>query len=160
MGDDLAGLRQQRVRVGGEDRVDPGRELELGRVGLHEADVAPAIALDPTLGLGEHRVGQVDADDPALGTDLPLDQWEVESRATSDLDHAVTRAKPKRSYGPAAVGPLRAERGEERGGDVVVPGPLAVGLDEVLSRTVDLAHGVLGLDVAHEGVLTPAPPPA
>ena len=38
VGDDLAGLRQQRVRVGGEDRVDPGWELELGRVGLHEHD--------------------------------------------------------------------------------------------------------------------------
>ena len=58
------------------------------------------------LSLGEHRVGQVNADDPALGTDFPLDQWEVETRAAPDLDHAVTRAKPERVYGPAAVGAL------------------------------------------------------
>src|SRR3954453_15646583 len=106
VGNDLATLRQQRVRVGGEDRVDAGRELELGGVGLHEADIAPAVGLDPTLSLGEHGVCQVNADDPALGTDLLLDQWKVEARAAADLDHAVTRAKPERLYGPAAVGAL------------------------------------------------------
>jgi hypothetical protein len=38
------------------------------------------------------------------------------------------------------VGPLGVV---ELGGEVVVAGALAVCLDEMLSRTVDLAHGVL-----------------
>jgi len=95
------------------------------------------------LSLGEHRVGQVDADDPAGGTDHLLDQREVESRAARDVDHAVTRAKAECLYGPEALGSLGvAGRGVEPGGDVVVLRLLAVCLDQVLSRTVALAHGV------------------
>src|SRR5436305_13460771 len=102
------------------------------------------------LSLGEHRVRHVNADDPAVGTDFLLDQWEVEARATGDLDHAVPRSKPERLYGPAAVGALGAEHAELRG-DVVVRGSLAVRLDQVLSPTVALAHGVL-LDRIPEAV--------
>ena len=95
VGDDVSAFRHVRQGVGGQDRVDLGRELELGRVGLHEADVAPAVALDPMLGLGEHRVGQIDADDPAVGADRLLDQREVQTGAAGDVDDGVARAKPE-----------------------------------------------------------------
>jgi len=49
-------------------------------------------ALYPPLGLGEHRVGQVDAHDLAVGTDRLLEQREVQTGAAGDVDHAVTRA--------------------------------------------------------------------
>ena len=39
VGDDIAAFRHVRQGVGGQDRVDLGREVELGRVCLHEADV-------------------------------------------------------------------------------------------------------------------------
>ena len=129
--------------VGGQDRVHLGRELERGRVGLREADVAPAVVLDPLLRLGEHRVGQVDADDPSLGTDRLLDQREVLTSAAGDVDHGVARAKPECSDGSATLGLLRvAGHGVEPGGDVVVLRLLAVGRDQALVRAVDLAHGV------------------
>ena len=100
------------------------------------------LRLYPILGLGEHRVGQIDADDPAVGTDHLLDQREVQTGAAGDVDHAVTRAKAECLYGPEALGPLGvAGHGVEPGGDVVVLRLLAVCLDQVLSRTVDLAHG-------------------
>ena len=90
------------------------------------------------LGLGEHRVGQIDADDPAVGTDRLLDQREVQTGAAGDVDHGVAGAKPECLYGPAALGPLRvAGHGVEPGDDVVVLRLLAVGLDQVLSRTVE-----------------------
>src|SRR5215472_7548478 len=144
VGDDLCALGHLRQGVCGQDRVNLGWEVEVGRVGLHEADIAPAVRLDPILGMGEHRVGQIDADDPAVGTDHLLDQWEVQTCAACDVDHAVTPAKTECLYGPAALCPLGvARRGVEPGGDVVVLRLLAVCLDQVLSRTVDLAHGVL-----------------
>src|SRR5579884_2375315 len=90
-------------------------------------------------GLDEHGVGQVNADDPALGTDLPLDQWEVQARAAGDLDHGVSRAKPEGVYRPAAVGPLAEV---ELGRDVVAPRLPPVRRDEVLSGTFDLPHYV------------------
>jgi len=80
-----------------------GWEVEVGRVGLHEADIAPAVRLYPILGTGEHRVGQIDADDPAVGTDHLLNQREVQTCAACDVDHAVTRAKAERLYGPEAL---------------------------------------------------------
>jgi hypothetical protein len=47
-------------------------------------------------------------------------------------------------YGPEALRSLGiAGRGVEPGGDVVMLRLLAVCLDQVLSRTVDLGHGVL-----------------
>jgi hypothetical protein len=94
------------------------------------------------------RVGQIDADDPAGGTDRLLDQPEVQTRAACDVDHAVTRAKAKCLYGPEALRPLGiAGRGIEPGGYVVVLRLLAVCLDQVLSRTVDLAHGCSSIPV-------------
>src|SRR5437764_2797543 len=91
------------------------------------------------LSLGEHGVCQVNADDPALGTDFLLEQWEVEAGAAGDLDDAGTRAQSERLDCSAAVGPLGLV---ELGGDVVVPGCPAVCLDQMLSVTVDLAHRV------------------
>jgi len=73
---------------------------------LDEADIAPAIRLYPILGTGEHRVGQIDADDPAAGTDHLLKQREVQTCAACDVDHAVTRAKAERMYGTEALRPL------------------------------------------------------
>src|SRR5690242_17645529 len=144
MSDDLCALGHLRQGVRGQDRLDSGREVEAGRVGLHEADVAPAVRLDPILGPGEHRVGQIDADDPAAGTDHLLKQREVQAGTTGDVDHGVTRAKAERTYGPEALRSLGiAGRGVEPGGDVVMLRLLAVRLDQVLSRTVDLGHGVL-----------------
>src|SRR5437016_5171701 len=64
--------------------------------------------------------------------------------AACDVDHAVTQAQAKCLDGPEALSPLGiARHGIETGGYVVVLGLLAVCLDQVLSRTVDLAHGVL-----------------
>ena len=144
MGDDISAFRHVRQGVCGQDRVDLGWEVEFGRVGLHEADIAPAVGLYPMLGLGEHRVGQIDTDDPAVGTDRLLDQREVQTGAAGDVDHAVTRAKPECLCGPEALGPLGvAGHGVEPGGDVVMLRLLAVCLDQVLSRTVDLAHSSL-----------------
>src|SRR6516164_8136116 len=144
VGDDFRAPGHLRQGVCGEDRVDLGWEVEVGRVGLHEADIAPAVRLYPILSLGEHRVGQIDADDPAVGTDRLLNQREVQTCAACDVDHAVTRAKAKGLYGPEALCPLGvAGRGVEPGGDVVVLRLLAVCLDQVLPRTVDLAHDVL-----------------
>ena len=121
-----------------------GGEVEAGRVGLHEADIAPAVRLYPMLGMGEHRVGQIDADDPAAGTDRLLKHREVQACAAGDVDHGVTCAKAECLYGPEALCPLGvAGHGVEPGGDVVVLRLLAVGLDQVLSPAVDLAHGVL-----------------
>src|SRR5689334_25104800 len=96
MGDDIAAFGHLREGVCGQDRVDLGWEVELGRVGLHEADIAPAVRLYPILGMGEHRVGQIDAYDPAAGTDHLLNQREVQTRAACDVDHPVTRAKTER----------------------------------------------------------------
>src|SRR5437773_6297628 len=108
--------------------------------------------------MGEQRVGQIDADDPAVGTDHLLNQREVQTCAACDVDHAVTRAKAERLYGPEALCPLGvARRGVEPGGDVVVLRLLAVCLDQVLSRTVDLAHGVLRFP-APPTLLVPPPP--
>jgi len=141
VGDDVGALRHLCHGVGGQDRVDLGRELEAGRVGLHQADIGPAVRRYPVVGLGEHRVGQIDADDAAAGTDLLLKQREVQARAAGDVDHGVTRVKPERFHGPQALGPLRvAGHGVEPGGDVVVLRALTVCLDQVLSRAVDLAH--------------------
>src|SRR5260370_33505633 len=109
--------------------------------------------------MGEHRVGQIDADDPAVGTDHLLNQREVQACAACDVDHAVTRAKAERLYGPEALCPLGvAGRGVEPGSDVVVLRLLAVCLDQVFSRTVDLAHGVL-LDLGSVAVEPRATPP-
>src|SRR5215831_16488821 len=93
---------------------------------------------------GEHRVGQIDADDPAVGTDRLLNQREVQTCAACDVDHTATRAKAERLYGPKALCPLGvAGHGVEPGGGVVVLRLLAVCLDQVLLSTVNLAHGVL-----------------
>jgi hypothetical protein len=119
-----------------------GWEVELGRVGLHEADIAPAVRLYPIPGTGEHRVGQIDADDPAARTDQLLNQREVQTCAACDVDHAVTRAKTERLHGPEALCPLGvAGHGVEPGGDVVVLRLLAVCLDQALSPAAGLAHG-------------------
>jgi hypothetical protein len=92
----------------------------------------------------EHRVGQIHADDRAGGTDHLLDQWEVQTGAACDVDHGVTRAKAECPYGLAALCPLGVARhGVQPGGDVVVLRLLAICLEQMLSRTVDLAHGVL-----------------
>ena len=91
----MSAFRHLRQGVRGQDRVDVGWELELGRVGLHQADIAPAVGFYPLLGLGEHGVGQIYADDPALRTDHLLDPREVQTGAAGDLDDAGTRAKPE-----------------------------------------------------------------
>jgi hypothetical protein len=144
VGDDLCALGHLRQGVRGQDRVDLGWEVEVGRVGLYEADIAPAVRLYPILGAGEHRVGQIYADDPAVRTDHPLEQREVQTCAACHVDHGVTRAKAERSHGPEALCPLGvAGRGVEPGGDVVVLCLLAVCLDQVRSSTVDLGHGML-----------------
>jgi len=149
VGDDLCALGHLRQGVRGQDRVDLGWEVEVGRIGLHEADIAPAVRLDPIPGAGEHRVGQIDADDPAVGTDHLLNQREVQTCAACDIDHAVTRAKAERLYGPEALCPLGvAGRGVEPGSDVVVLRLLAVCLDQVLSSTVDLGHVCSSISVA------------
>src|SRR6185437_4202575 len=110
-------------------------------VGLHEADIAPAVRVYPILGTGEHRVGQVDADDPAVGTDYLLDQREVQPCPACDVDYAVTRAKAERLDGPEALCPMGvAGHGVEPGGDVVVLRLLAVRLDQAISPAVGLAH--------------------
>jgi hypothetical protein len=130
VGDDISAFGHVRQGVGGHDRVDLGWEVELGSVALYEADIAPAVGLYPLLGLGEHRVGQIDADDPAVATDHLLDQREVQTGAAGDVDHAVTRAKPECLYGPDALGALGvAGHGVEPGGDVVVLRLLAVRRD-------------------------------
>src|SRR6185437_12279253 len=109
-----------------------------------EADIAPAVRLDPILSPGEHRVGQIDSDDPARRTDHLLDQREVQTCATCDVDHAVTRAKAQCVYDPETLCPLGiARHGVEPRADVVVLRLLAVCLDQMLSRTIDLAHGSL-----------------
>jgi hypothetical protein len=142
VGDDVGALRHLGHGVGGQDRADLGRELEAGRVGLHQADIAPAVRRYPVLSPGQHRVGQIDADDTALRTDLLLKQREVQAGAAGDVDHAVTGVKPERFHGPQALGPLGvAGHGVEPGGDVIVLRALAVGLDQVLTRVVGLAHG-------------------
>src|SRR5690349_14938912 len=142
--DDLCALGHLRQGVRGQDRVDPGGEVEAGRVGVHEADIAPAVLLDPVLGPGEHRVGQIDADDPATGTDRLLEQAEVQARAARHVDHAVTRAEAERPYGPEALLPLGiAGRRVEPAREVVVLRLLAVGLDQALLRTAGLAHDAL-----------------
>ncbi len=78
------------------------------------------------------------------GTDRVLDQREVLTGAAGDVDDGVAGAKPECFHGPAALGPLRvAGHGVEPGDDVVVLRLLAVGLDQVRLRAVDLAHRVL-----------------
>src|SRR5580693_328534 len=159
VGDDLSALGHLRQGVRGQDRVDLGREVEFGRVGLYEADIAPAVRRYPIPGLGEHRVGQIDADDPAVGTDHLLNEREVQTGAACDVDHAVTRAEAERLYGPEALCPLGvAGHRVEPGGEVVVLRLLAVCLDQVLSRTVCLAHGV-PLDLRSVAVEPRATPP-
>jgi len=144
VGDDLCTLGHLRHGIRGQDRVDPRWEVEASRVGLHEADIAPAVRLYPVLGPGEHGVGQVDAHDPAAGTDYLLKQGEVQACPARDVDHGVTRAKAERLHGPEALRPLRvAGRRVEPAGDVVVLRLLAVGLDQALLCTAALAHGVL-----------------
>src|SRR6185437_6129530 len=124
-----------------------------------EADIAPAVRLDPILSPGEHRVGQIDSDDPARRTDHLLDQREVQTCATCDVDHAVTRAKAQCLYDPEALCPLGITRhGVEPRADVVVLRLLAVCLDQMLSGTIDLAHGVAPRLCGVR--LNPAPPAA
>src|SRR6516164_5912586 len=121
VGDDLCTPGHLRQSVRGQDRVDLGWEVEIGRVGLHEADIAPTVRLYPIPGTGEHRVGQIDADNPAIRTDHLLNQREVQTCAARDVDHAVTRAKAEGAYGPAALCPLGIARYRgEPCGDVVV----------------------------------------
>ena len=144
MGDDLGALGHLRQSVRGQDRVDPGGEVEVGRVGLHKADIAPAVRLYPVMGLGEHRVGQIHANDPAARADHLLKQREVQACAACDVDHGVTRVKAERLHRLEALCLLRvAGHGIEPGGDVVVLRTLAVRRDQVLSRAVGLAQGVL-----------------
>ena len=114
--DDLSGLGHLRHRIGGQDRVDLGRETVFGRVGLYEADVAPAIRLDPVPGAGEHRVGQIDADDPATGSDRLLDQREVQAGATGDVDDRVTVTKTERLQQRAGAAPAAGIRAPGRAG--------------------------------------------
>ncbi len=111
-GDDLGALWEQRESERGQDRVDPGREGEPGRVGLHQADIAPAACAYPAPGLGQHRVGQVDAGDPAPGPDRCLEEREVPPGAAADLDHGVPGVQPQRLQGLAAVGPLASSQQE------------------------------------------------
>src|SRR3954452_6091195 len=144
VGDDVCAFRHVRQGVGGNDRVDLGWKVELGSVGLYEADIAEVVRLYSMPGLVEHRVGQIDADDPAAGTDRLLDQREVQPGAAGDVDHAVARAEPECLDSPEALGLLGvAGHGVEPRGDVVVLRLPAVGLDQTLSRTVDLGHGAL-----------------
>ena len=95
----------------------------------HEADIAQPFASIRSLGMGEHRVGQIDADDPAAGTD-PAPQ----SAGSSDLCRMRRRSRchPREpsAYGPEALcdGGSRAQG--EPGGDVVVLRLLAVCLDQ------------------------------
>src|ERR1700736_4066745 len=49
--------------------------------------MTPAVRLYPILGTREHRIGQVDADDPATGTDRLLKQREVQTCAACDVGH-------------------------------------------------------------------------
>ena len=96
------------------------------------------------LGMGEHRVGQIDADDPAAGTNRLLKHREVQACAAGDVNHGVTGAKAECLHGPETLSSLGvAGHGVEPGGDVVVLRLLAVRLDQVLSPAVNLAHGVL-----------------
>jgi hypothetical protein len=111
---------------------------------LHESDIAPAVRVYPTLGAREHRVGQIDADYSAFGTDHLLNERKVQACAAGDVNYGVTRAKAERLYGSEALCSLRvAGRGVEAGGDVVVLRLLAVCLDQVLSPMVNLAHRML-----------------
>jgi hypothetical protein len=149
VGDNLCALGHLRQGVRGQDRVDRSGEAELGYIGLDEADVAPAVRFYPILGSGEHRVGQIDADDLATRSDHLLNQREVQACAACDVDHAVTRAKAERSHGPEALCPMGVARhGVEQGGDVVVLRLLAVCRNEAISAVVGLAHGVLPDPVA------------
>ena len=60
------------------------------------------------------------------------------------IDHGVAGAKPERLHGEAPLGALRvAGHRVQAGDDVVVLGLLAIGRDQMLLRTVELAHGVL-----------------
>ena len=102
-------------------------KFEVSRVGLHEADILVQPFVYPILGLGEHRVGQIDADVRPSGPIASSIEWEVQTCAACDVDHAVTRAKAKCLYGPQALRPLGvAGHGIEPGGDVVVLRLLAV----------------------------------
>ena len=140
-GDHLSALRHLRQRVRRQDPVDPGREVVLGGVRLHETDVAPAVNLDPAPRLIEHRVGQIDADDPALGADRLLEEREVQTRTAGHVDDGVARDEAELLYGPPALCLLGvAGRGIEPGSDVVALRLLAVHLDQVLAGLIDLAH--------------------
>ena len=109
------------------------REDVFGRIGLHEGDIVPTVRSYPVPGVGEHGVGQVDADDLTAGTDDFLDDRKVQAGSAGNVDDRGTRAQVERLGSPQALGALGvAGHGIESGRDVVVPGLLAVCRDEAL----------------------------
>jgi hypothetical protein len=61
----------------------------LGRIALHKFNILPAVSGDALPRLVEHRIGQINADDPALRADGFLQQREIEAGATANVNHEV-----------------------------------------------------------------------
>jgi hypothetical protein len=61
----------------------------LGGVGTQQLDVGPFVGFRSVSGLSQHRVTQVDTDDRPFWTDCSMEEWEVESCATANVDDCV-----------------------------------------------------------------------
>src|SRR5574341_708466 len=72
---------------GGDDPIDRGGEFVLRCVRLHQLDVLPAARGDSLARLIEHRVGQIDADNPAFWADCVLQQRKTQPSAAAHVYH-------------------------------------------------------------------------
>lgn len=91
---------------------------------------------DPGLGLLQHGVGQIHADDPARVTNGLLQIFEVKPYAATDLHHTVTRFEIERGDGLLAIMRFaKTEQVIEVGRKIIGTGTLAVQIpDAVLAE--------------------------
>ena len=124
-----ADVAKSRHRVGEEhDAHARSREIEAGRlerehlgVAEQQGDVAQPTLIDPTARGAEHRLGDVDRDDPALLADRGGERQGQGAGAAADFEHALAAgdAEARQQHGEALlVAPLP----EPRAGNPARPG--------------------------------------
>ena len=97
-------VRHQVDHAVGDDHVArPVGDRQMLEFAQPELDIARADARRIVARLGQHLVGHVDADHPALGSDLPGGEQAVEAGTAAEIDQHLTRSQSSDRLGIAAA---------------------------------------------------------